>query len=59
MEVVVEFALVEELGMFSAGWLEFDCHLEVGFGVYALVDLPEGPLAHLLQDLEVFTHLLR
>ena len=45
MEVVVEFALVEELGMFSAGRLKFDCYLEVCFSVYTLVDLPEGPLA--------------
>lgn len=58
MEVVVQFALVDELGVLGVHGLEFDCHLQVGFGVYGLVDLAECPLVDLADYFVVFAHLL-
>lgn len=59
MEVVVEFALVDELRVFSVDGLHLDCHFEVSLGVDGLVDLSEGALIDLPDDLEVFAHFLQ
>lgn len=44
------------LGIFG---LEFDCNFQIGFGVDALVDLSEGSLVDLPEDLVVFSYLFR
>jgi len=59
VEVVVEFALVDELGMFGVDWFHLDCHFQVGLGVYGLVDFAECTLVDLADDLEVFAHFLQ
>ena len=41
MQVVVQFALVEELGMFNVGRFKLDGHLEVGLGVDTFAILPK------------------
>ena len=58
MEVVVELALIDELGVFGVHGLHLDRHLKVGLGVDGLVDLSEGSLVDLPDDLEVLPHLL-
>ena len=59
MEVIVEFTLIHELWMFGAGGFKFDGDFEIGFGVDALVNLSEGSLVKLTDDLVVFADLLR
>jgi hypothetical protein len=59
VEIVVELAFVDELGVFRIDALSLDCHLEVRLGVDGLKDLPEGPLAYLLDDFEVFANFLK
>lgn len=44
MEVVVEFALVQQLRVFGGCGFELDGHFEVGLGVDALEDLSECTL---------------
>ena len=59
MEVVVELALVHQLRVLGVGRLELDGHLQVGLGVDALEDLPEGPLVQLPDYLVVPPYLVR
>ena len=59
MQVVVQFALVHQLRVLGVGRFKLDGHLEVGLGVDALEDLPEGPLIELADDLVVPPHFLR
>ena len=59
MEVVVEFALVKQLGMFSFFRLKLDGYLKVGLGVDALENLSEGALIELADDFVVLAYLLR
>ena len=58
VEVVIELALVDELGILGADWFEFDCDLKVGFGVDALVDLSECSLVDFPYDFVIFPNLL-
>ena len=59
MQVVVEFALVDELGMLGVNPFGLHRHLKVGLGVDRLEDLTEGALTDLLDDLEVLAHFLQ
>jgi hypothetical protein len=59
VQIVVELALVDQLGVFCVDGLDLHGHLEVCLCVYGLVDLPEGALVDLADDLEVFTHLFQ
>lgn len=59
MQVVVEFALVDELGVVGVDWFDFNCHLQAGFGVDGLIDLPERTFVDLPNDLEVLSHALQ
>jgi hypothetical protein len=58
VEVVVEFAFVHELRVFSADRLELDCHFEVGLDVQPLEDLPEGALVDFADYFVVFANFL-
>lgn len=57
MEVVVEFALVNELGVVGVDGFNFDGDFEVGLGVDGLEDFPEGSLVDLADDFEVLAYL--
>ena len=57
MKIIVKFALVDELRMFGIDSLCLDRHLHIGLGVDGLVDLSEGALSDLLDDLKVLAHL--
>jgi hypothetical protein len=57
VEVVVEFALIKELRMFSVDGFKLDSNLKVGLGVDALVDLSEGSFSNFPDNLEIFPHL--
>lgn len=59
MQVIVEFALVDELGVFCVDGFDLHRYFEVCLCVYGLVDLPEGALVDLADDFEVFTHLFQ
>ncbi len=59
VEVVVEFAFVNQLRVVSSGRFNFYCNFQVGLGVDGLVDLSESSLVDLPDDLEVFSHLLK
>ena len=59
MEVVVEFAFVNQLRMIRVGGLNFDSDFEVGLGVDSLEDLSESSFIDLSNDLEVFADLLK
>lgn len=59
VEIVVELALIEKLGMFSIGLLEFDSNLEVGFDVNPLVYLAESTLVNFTDNFVVFTYFFR
>ena len=58
MQVVVQFALVDQLRARGIHRFEFYSHLQVGLCVYALVDFAESALVDFAQDFVVFTHLL-
>lgn len=59
MEVVVEFAFINKLGVIRVGGFDFDGDFEVGFGVDSLVDFPEGSLIDFSDDFEVLAHFLK
>ena len=59
MQIVVQFALVHQLGVLGVGGFKLDGHLEVGLGVDTLEDLSEGPFVQLADDLVVPPYLLR
>ena len=59
MQVVVQFALVNELRMLRIHRLYLHCNLQVSFGIYCLVDLSECSFVDLTDDLEVLPHLLQ
>ncbi len=59
MEVIVEFAFVNQLRMVSSSGFNFDCNFQVGLGIDGLVDLSESSFVDLSDDLEVFSHLLK
>ena len=59
VEVVVEFAFVDELGVVGICGLDLNCDFEVGFGVDGLVDLSEGSLINFADDLEVLADFLK
>ena len=59
MKVIVEFALIHQLRVFSGALLEFDGNFEVGLGVDPLVDLSEGSLIKFLDNFVVLANLLR
>lgn len=59
VQVVVEFALVDELWVIGVCGFDFDGDFEVGFGVDGLVNLAEGSFIDLSDDLEVFTNLFK
>ena len=59
MEVIVKFALVDELGVFCVYGFDLDCDFKVGLCVDGLVDLSEGAFVDLADDFEVFTHFLQ
>ena len=59
MQVIVQFAFIKELRMLSVGGLEFDCHLEVGFSVDALVNLAKGAFTDLSDQFEILSYFLR
>ena len=57
MEVIVQFAFVEELRMISVGGLKFDGYLEICLGIDALIDLSECAFIELADDFVVFADL--
>jgi hypothetical protein len=59
VEVVVEFAFVNELWVIRVCGFDFDGHFQVCFGVNGLVNLSEGSFIDLSDDLEVFTNLFK
>jgi len=59
VKVIVEFALIHQLRVFSGALLEFDGNFEVGLGVDPLVDLSEGSLIKFLDNFVVLANLLR
>lgn len=59
MEVVVEFALVDELRVIGVDWLDFYGNFEVGLGIDGLVDFSKGALIDLANDFEVLADLLK
>jgi hypothetical protein len=59
VEVIVEFAFVDQLRMIGVDRLYFDGHFKIGFGVDSLEDLSKGSLINLSDDLEVFSHFLK
>jgi len=59
MEVVVEFAFVNQLWMVGVGGFDLDGNLEVGLCVDSLVNLPEGSFIDFSDDFEVFANLLK
>lgn len=56
MEVVVQLAFVNKLRMIGSDRFQLDSHLQVGLDVDSLVDLSEGPLVNLPNDLEVLAY---
>ncbi len=59
MEVVVEFALIDQLGVFGVHRLYLHSHLQVGLGVDGLVDLSECTFVDLPNHFEVLPYLLQ
>jgi hypothetical protein len=59
VEVVVEFAFVDELWVIRVCGFDFDGHFQVCFGVDGLVNLSKGSFIDLSDDLEVFTDLFK
>lgn len=59
MQVIIKFALVNELGMVRVDGLDFDGDFEVGLGVDGLINLSESPFVNLSDDLEVLSHFLK
>lgn len=58
MEIVIQFALIDQLWMIGVGGFDFDGNLEVCFSVNGLVDLSECTLVNFTDNFEVLTHLL-
>lgn len=56
MQIVVELALIDQLGVIGVDWLNLDGHLQVGPGVHSLEDLPKSTLINFSENLEVFAH---
>ncbi len=59
MEVVVEFAFVNQLRVIRVDGLNFYGNFKVCFGVDCLKDLSESSFIDLSDDLEVFADLLK
>jgi hypothetical protein len=59
VQVVVQFALVNQLGMVRVCRLDFHRHFQVCLGVNGLVNLSKGTFIDLPDDLEVFAYLLK
>ena len=59
MEIVVEFALVHELWVFSVGGFELDGNLQVGLGIDALEDLSKCSLIQFSDNLVISPYFLR
>lgn len=59
MKVVVEFALVDKLRVFSVDRLNLNSNFEVSLGVNSLIDLSESTLINLSDDFEILAHLLQ
>ncbi len=59
MQVVVELALVDELGMVGVDGFEFDGDFQIRPCVYSLENLPKGSLVDLPNYLEVLPHFFR
>jgi len=53
VQVVVELALVDQLGMIRTNRFEFHCHLQVSLHIDGLVDLSKGTLIDLSDDFKV------
>lgn len=58
MEIVIQFALIDQLWMIGVGGFDFDGNLEIGFSVNGLVDLSECTLVNFTDNFEVLTYLL-
>lgn len=58
MQIVVEFAFVDQLWMFGVGRFYFNRNFEVSFGVDGLVDLAKCTLVNFSDDFEILPHLL-
>lgn len=56
MQVVVEFAFVDQLGVIWIYGLDFYSHFQVGFGIDRLVDLAECAFVNFFGDFEVFAN---
>lgn len=56
MQIVVEFALIDELWMIGVNRLDFYCNLKVSFGVDGLVNLPEGTLINFFDNFKVLSN---
>lgn len=54
MEIVIEFAFIDQLGMIGVHWFNFDCNFEISARVDGLVDLPKGSLVNLSYNFEIF-----
>lgn len=59
MQIVVKFALIKKLRVFSIGWLELDSDFKVGFGIDSLINFSESSLPYLFDDFEVLSYFLR
>ena len=59
VEIVVKFALIDELGMISVDRLNFDSHFEVGSGIDGLIDFPEGAFINFFNYFKVLANFLK
>lgn len=58
MQVVVQFALINELGVVGVDRFYFDRNLQVCFGIDSLVDLAKSALVDFADDFEVLSDFL-
>ena len=59
MKVVVELALIDQLGVISIDRLDFDSNLKVGPCVDSLVNLPKRSFVYFPEDFKVLANFLQ